>query len=349
MPFNVPKKKQDTKELISDIKDTIENGELTPIEQKPIEWDKVPIISTGSTLLDLTISGGKTYEGGIPASIFCEVHGPPGSGKTAILSTVGANAQLMGGDMRLQDPESRTDQEYARIYEIALDKTNYSRPARVEDIFEVIKTWDTPKKPKVLLTDSLAALTTQMEQDDKDGMSQQRAKQFHKGFRTNARIIAEMLWLCSNQEIDGPKGMNTPGGNAIKFYASLRIRLHQVEKIEVKKENKYGVKVTDIIGIESECFVTKSTVDDPYRSCPICIVFGLGLDDVRANLQYLKDMQKLTGYPTPDGKKYMGMDQAILHIEENGMQKALRDQTIIMWHEIQELFKFNRSRKKIHY
>lgn len=348
MKFKRPEE-QKADALVGQIQETINNEEFEPVEQKPIEWDKVPIISTGSTLLDLAISGGKTSEGGIPASIFAEVHGPPGSGKTAVLSSVGANAQSMGGEVQLQDPESRTDKEYARIYEIELDKENYSRPERVEDVFGFLETWDTHKKPKVLLTDSLAALTTQMEQDDKDGMSQQRAKQFHKGFRKNARLISEMLWLCSNQEIDGPKGMNTPGGNAIKFYASLRIRLYQTGKIEIKKKNQYGVEIEKIIGIKSDCYITKSTVDDPYRSCPMCIVFGLGIDDVRANLQYLKDMQKLTGYPTPDGKKYMGVDQAIAHIDEGGLHKELRKQTIQMWHENEALFSFNRNRKKVKY
>lgn len=336
-------------DLVEQIQETLETEEFESAERKPILWDQVAIISTGSTLLDLTISGGRTKYGGIPACIFAEAHGPSGSGKTALLSAVCSNVQRMGGATQNQDPEARLDKEYARIYDVEINKDNYSRPERVEDVFSFIETWDTPKRPKALFTDSLAALTTQMEQDDKDGMSQQRAKQFHKGFRKNARIISEMLWLCSNQEIDGPKGMNTPGGNAIKFYASLRIRLYQLGKVTVKKKNKYGVELENSIGIKTNCHITKSTVDDPYRECEIYIIFGLGIDDVRGNLQYLKDMQKLTGYPTPDGKKYMGMDQAIQHIEEDGLHKELREQTVDLWHENQELFKMNRTRKKIYY
>jgi RecA/RadA recombinase len=341
-----PSTPEQTEKLASSIKEEIDNGDLLEVEKKVISWKDIPIVSTGSTLLDLSISGGRVHEGGIPCCVLAEIHGPAGSGKTALLAAIGANVQAQGGEAQLQDPEARVDKEYARIYQIELDKTNYHRPETVSEVFTFLQSWKTEKKPKALLTDSIAALTTEREQDDKDAYGMQRAKEFSAGFRKNARIISDMLWVCSNQEREGDNGtVVTPGGKAVGFYASLRIRIVQKKKIEIIKKNSYGVEVKKIIGIQSECFVGKSTIDDPYRVCPLYIVFGLGLDNVRCNLQYLKDMQKLTSYPCPDGKNYMSMEQAITHVEENNLSKDLAKQTTEMWHEIENLFNSNRNRR----
>lgn len=341
--FNRPEKKDDNVEkIVALIENEIENGELEPIEQKPIAWEEIPVISTGSTLLDLSISGGRTETGGIPACILAEIYGPAGSGKTSVLATVGGNAQTMGLGVHMQDPEERVDKEYSRIYEIELDKSNYSRPRTVEEVFDFLG----KNKPGVLLTDSLAALTTELEQETGDKMGMRRAKLFSAGLRVNAGVVSQMLWLCSNQERQGDKGFFVPGGKAIEYYSSLRVRIYQKRIIEIEKTNAYGVKLKKAIGIQSECLVKKSTVDDPYRLCPIYIIFGYGIDDVRGNLQYLKDMQNLTGYPTPDGKKFRGIEQAIEYVEKNGLQEKLKKETISMWREIDEMFKtYKRSRK----
>lgn len=350
--------------VVDQIEEEIENGSDEPLEEKPILWDDVPIISTGCTLLDLAISGGRVKEGGIPACILAEFYGPAGSGKTAILAEIGANAQKMGGEIMYQDPEARLDKEYARIYGIQIDKKNYHRPETVHDVFDLVKKWDSDASPKVLLTDSLAALTTELEIDTGDKMGMRRAKEFSAGLRVHARTISDMLWAASNQEREGDNGHSTtPGGKAIPYYASLRVRIRQVEKIEVRKKfvpenipdwlkknddgegkkKKDGkpkeVEVKKYIGIESECFITKSTVDDPYRYAPIYIIFGQGVDDVRGNLQYLKDMYSLGGYPTPDGKKFMGMDGAVAYVRENQLEKPLRDQVIKTWQEAEALIK----------
>jgi len=372
------RRKSATEEIVDQVKDVIENEPLEPIEQKPILWDSVPIVSTNCTLLDLSISGGRLYEGGIPACILGEWHGPAGSGKTAILSEIGANVQKQGGDIQYQDPESRFDKEYARIYEIELDKKNYHRPSTVTEVFELIKTWKTNNFLKALITDSLAALTTDFEVKEGDKMGMRRAKEFSEGLRIHARTIGDMLWMASNQERDGKYGPSTPGGNAVGFYASLRVRIRQIEKIDLEKEfkpnnvpdwimgaqdkkdeeeeekkkvkrkkEKEDVKIKKVIGIKSECYVTKSTIDDPYRSAMIYIIFGHGIDDVRGNLQYIKDMYNLNSYATPDGKRYMGMEQAIAHVYEGDRIDDLKKQVVRTWHEIEELFRANRERKKI--
>ncbi len=351
--------KQDTKSLAEQVREQVKEEPII-VETKKIQWENVKIVSTGSTLLDLDISGGRIYEGGIPCCILCEVHGPSGSGKTALLSEVGASVQSQDGDIMYLDPEARMDLEYSRIYEMELDKTNYWRPDTVGKVFEHIKKWKSEKPgPMATLTDSLAALTTDLEMSDKgDKMGMRRAKEFSQGLRLNARIIANMLLLCSNQERDGDYGKVTPGGNAIGYYSSLRIRLKQVEKIESEKKlirtilekgkpKEVEIKISKAVGIKSEYLITKSTIDDPYRTNFIYIIFGYGIDDIRGNLQYLKEMKAANSYPCPDSKSYMGMEQAIKHIEENNLVADLKKETVIIWHEIEDLFKANRERKKV--
>jgi len=335
-------------ELAKQVEEEIEKEAEEFLKKKEVNWKDTPIVSTHSTLLDLAISGGRVYEGGIPCSILCEFYGPAGSGKTAILSEVGASAQELGGEIMYEDPEARLDQEYARIYNIELNKKNYFRPETVSQVFDLVTEWHKEhynKKIKVALTDSLAALTTDLEIDTGDKMGMRRAKEFSAGFRKSARMISDMLWICSNQEREGDKGITTPGGKAIPYYSSLRARIRQVKKIEVEKKLTSGTKVSKAIGIESECYISKSTVDDPYRKASVYIVFGYGIDDIRGNLQYLKDMKKTTSYKIGE-KSFLGMEQAIKYVEENDKAEDLRKETIETWHEIEELFQFNKERKR---
>lgn len=341
MGFAKKTEKKHEESLEDQMRQVVEE-EIESVEQKEIPWERVPIISTGSTLLDLSISGGRTTYGGIPACILVEIHGPAGSGKTAILSEVGSSGLNQGLDVQMQDPEGRIDKAYSEIYGFSLDKVDYYRPSTVSDAFKLMSS----KKPTILLTDSFAALTTELEIETGDKMGMRRAKEFSSGLRVWARTISDMLWVASNQERESDHGVVTPGGNAIGYYSSLRIRIKQVRKVEVEKELPSGVKVKKAIGIESECYIHKSTVDDPYRTAPIYIVFNYGIDDIRGNLQYIKNMKKTKTYVCPDGKSYLGMDQAIRHVEEKDLVKSLKNEVVMVWNEIEELFKSKYTRKK---
>lgn len=314
--------------------------------KKKEDYDYSKMVSTGSLLLDLAISGNKG--GGIPGGVILEIYGAAGSGKTAVLSEIGANAQSKGGQVMFLDPEARLDQEYARIYGIKLKKEDYHRPDTVTEMFDLIYNWEPKKSDKinVIATDSLAALSTDLEMESADKMGMKRAKSFSEGLRKTARIISNNGWIiaCSNQVRDGQFGETTPGGHAIPFYSSLRIRINQVGKIE-REIDINGKKVKKSIGIESSCYIRKSTIDDPYRECKIYIRFGYGIDDVMGNLQYLKDMTRATVYDCLDGKTYQSLEKAIIYVEENNLQDKLKDNVIEMWHLVEEKFKTNRQPK----
>jgi len=314
------------------------------------------IISTGSTLLDLAISGKRRTGGRLPGGIIVEIFGPSGSGKTAILSEICGNVQVKGGSVRLRDPEARLDKEYAEIY--GIDFTNkffdYARPKTVSEIFDDLFSWK-PKNENIINVyggDSLAALSTDMEMDDEDKMGMRRAKEFSQGLRKTCKKIADNNWLIvlTNQVRQGKEGETTPGGEAVKFYSSLRIRIGPAyPSSKIKKKIKVNIDGTEkeiekIIGINSTCKIAKSSVDEPHREAPLSIIFGYGIDDVRTNLQYVKDMTGKSMYDCFT-KEWKSMDNAIRYIEENNLESGLKERVIEIWEKVESSFDMNRKRK----
>ena len=311
-------------------------------------------VSTGSTLLDLIISGGRHKGGGIPGGIILEIFGPTSLGKTAILSEIVASAQSRGDNTRFLDPEARLDHEYSRIYGVDLDKADYHRPDTVKQVFDIIYGWNPEPAPigacNVIATDGLAALSSELEMSEKgDKMAGRRiAKDFNEGLRKTCRIIRNNDWLIANtnQVRTSDYGETTPGGKGIPFFSSLRIKVAKArENLITKKVKFYGKDQEQTIGIRTVCEVVKSSVDVPYRKCDIYILFNYGIDDIRGNLQYVKTV---TGASTYDGitKQYQAIRQAIRHIEKEGLQKELKEKTIKLWEELDEKFKEQRQPKQ---
>lgn len=322
-----------------------------PTDRKPV---LTRLLSTGSTLLDLAISGKVTKRGGVPGGIIAEVYGPSGAGKTAVLTSLAASGQSKGGAARFLDPESRLNQEYSKIYGLSLKRKDYYRPDYVSEMFDHIYGWQPKVKKKkaisVIAADSLAALTTQMEMSDGDAYGMRRAKEFSEGLRKTARVIANNNWLiaCSNQEREGPHGATTPGGRGIPYYSSLRMRIaKQFPKSKIYKEKKIGsTKVKRVEGIISKVSITKSSIDEPHREAVIYIVFGYGIDDIRGNLQFMKEMTGSSKYDCIS-KNYARMDQAISWIEEHNHEDELRDRTIELWNDVQKKFRTTRKKKLV--
>jgi len=326
------------------------------------------VISTGSTLLDLVISGGRRRGGGIPGGIVIEVSGRPATGKTALLAEMCASAQSRGGEARFGDPEARLDQEYTRTYGVSLaDNFAYCRPDTVVELFDDIWEWS-PSNPgaiNIYAGDSLAALSTEMEMEEEDKRGQKRAKDFSQELRKSCRMIAKNNWLIafSNQVRQGDMGDTTPGGMALPFYASLRIRLtfarqnsQLIREIKIGKEEKEETKkrrgkekekkttASGVYGIRSVARVIKSSIDVPFGEAPITIIFGYGIDSIRDELQYYKDM---TGEPSYNcfHKTYVSMEQAISFIEEHDLELDLKERTINLWERIQKELKIERKPK----
>lgn len=312
------------------------------------------VVSTGCTLLDLAISGSRVRGGGLPGGILVEVFGPPGSGKTAVLVETAANVQAKGGRVSFADPEARLDREYSALYGMELTKDSYMMPDTVEELFDFIhKLKVDPEIINLTCADSLAALSTEMEMAEQDKMGMRRAKVFSERLRKSCRLLAaeNRLLLCSNQVRQGDVGEVTPGGNAVPFYASVRVRLQKVESIKLERDYKnaltgeVGAKIERTIGIKTKFSVVKNSVDDPFRDGYFYLMFGYGIDDIRTNLQYVKDITKDSRYQAVD-KAYVQLNAACEYIEQNNLQHKLRENVIDVWEDVTRMLRVKRKPKE---
>jgi len=323
-----------------------------PVEKrKPYDGDMSNITHTGSTLLDLAISGGRIHGGGIPSGILVEIFGPSGSGKTVILSELAGMIQRKGGEVMFADPEARLNKQFARIFDLDTDEMSYDTPDTVIQVFEAVRAWEPTKKGiHGIFADSLAALSTDMEMEDEDKMGMKRAKDFSEQLRKTCRILSQKKYLmvCSNQIRQtmnqfGPK-YKSPGGEAVPFYASLRLRTEISKKIwETRKIA--GKEIKRVIGIQIVIEVFKSSVWKPFGTAPMTILFDYGIDDIRANLQYIKDFTKNTVYTHNKEKLSASMIESIQIIEEQGWEMTLREEVIELWENIESLFELERKKK----
>lgn len=320
----------------------------------PTKEEAPPLISTGSTLLDLAISGGRWPGGGIPPGILVEVFGPASAGKTVLLCEMAGGIRRMGGDVLFRDPEARLNREFAKLFGLEIDEVNYSMPATVPEVFGPVQQWQ-PENGTIngAFADSLAALTTDMEQEGKDQYGGRRAKEFSEQCRLTARALTEnnILMVCSNQmrqNLDaGPWGQKykSPGGEAIGFYASLRLRAKGSQKLSRKRTIR-GKEYSRAIGTETEFEVFKSSIWKTYRTAKVCILYDYGIDDIRANLQFLKDAKGGKKYALNGEEIGSGIEKAIEKIEEDDREEELRKEVISVWQEIEENFEQARKPKK---
>lgn len=316
------------------------------------------VISTGSTLLDLAISGDRVHGGGLPGGILVEAYGPSGSGKTVLLSEIAGDVQRKGGDVRFDDPESRLNTTFARMFGLDIDEDNYSIPDTVTEVFNNIRAWKPKSSSKEIIqgifVDSLAALSTKMEMDDDigDKTGMRRAKEFSEELRKTCRLIKDKnyLMVCSNQvreNIGATKYQvkeSTPGGKAMGFYSSVRLHFSTPTKIKLIKAIA-GKERERIIGVETKITVVKSSIAKPFRTADVTILFDYGIDDIRQNLQYIKDYTGNKIYALGNHNLDKSMEVSIKLIEASNLEKRLRNEVINLWKEVEAKYESNRKNK----
>ena len=326
-----------------------------PKKKQEYDGDPSKMISTGSTLLDLAISGGRVRGGGVPAGILVEIFGPASSGKTVLLSELAGAVQRQKGDVMFCDPEARLNKQFARIFDLDTDEINYSTPNTVPEVFSAVRKWE-PKEKGIhgIFADSLAALSTdmEMEKDEGDKMGMRRAKEFSEELRKTCRVLAKnnYLMVCSNQirqNLDaGPYGQKykSPGGEAIGFYSSLRLRMSNPKKIKEKRK-VHGKEVMRVVGVKTEVEVFKSSVWKPYRTAPITILFDYGIDNTRDCLQFIKDYSKNTIYTISAIALSNSIEESIHMVEEDHLESRLQNVVISLWEHIESKFETERKPK----
>lgn len=314
------------------------------------------MISTGSTLLDLAITGGRVHGGGIPGGILVEIFGPSGCGKTVMLCEIGGAIQRAGGSLMFHDPEARLNQQFAKIFDLDINSISYDTPDTIPALFQAARDWKTSGEGiNGIMADSLAALSTEMEmgKDEGDKMGMRRAKEFSEELRRTCRVLAKenYLMVASNQvrvNVDAGKygqKYSSPGGEAIGFYSSVRLRASSPAKI--KKEIKVAGKIVKrIVGVTTQFEVFKNSTWKPYRTAPVTILFDYGIDDVRQNLQYIKDFTRNKIYTVAGKKLAISMDESIQLVEQRNLEGRLKREVIRLWTSIEEKFDTERKTKK---
>jgi RecA/RadA recombinase len=349
-----------------------------PPEPEKEEVSVETVISTGSTLLDLAISGRRRKGGGIPGGILTEIFGPSGWGKTTLLSEICASAQNQGGFALIGDVERRLNPDFIRYMGLQITDKNLRQPVTVDDLQEMIL--EAPESGNgqidVVGVDGIASLISTQEMKTKkvkdeegnvheevigtkqDKRGSAKAKDLHSLCRRAKTEISKSnrLVVFTNQvQIKQEEFQSftpqmykekTPGGDAIPYYASLRMRIGPAKESHITKEIKVGGKtIKKTIGVRSNVYIWKSSICAPYASADVCIVFDYGVDDIRSNLEYIREMSGYKNYWAVD-RECQSIDSAIQNIEEQSFQQQLKDATISMWEEIETKFKFNRQPKQ---
>ncbi len=329
----------------------------TSIEnKKEYEGNDDLMVNTGSTLLNLAISGGRKRGGGLPIGIMVVAYGPSGTGKTVLACELAGELRRMGWNVNYKDAEGRLNKTFAKIFSLNLDEITYSKPDIIPEVFKELCNPKTKHDtPTGYIVDSLAALSTSLEMDNEDGdkMGGRRAKEFGMYLRKSKQIISKnnMLLFCTNQireNMDsgtwGKKDVN-PGGKAIEFYPSLILKFTSFKNITNEITFK-GKTIKRVVGIEGEIEVSKSSVWKPYRKAPISIYFDYGIDDIRENLKFVKKYTGNTMYQVNDLKLHSSIEKSIQMVENNDLEDDLKNQVIDLWMDIENKFEVERKPKK---
>lgn len=290
----------------------------------------VETIPSGSILLDEALG-----VGGYPKGRIIEIYGPESSGKTTLALHAVAEAQKKGGIAAFIDAEHALDPVYARNLGVNIDDLWISQPDNGEQALEITERLVRSGAIDIIVVDSVAALTPQAEIEGDMGdshvglqarlMSQALRKLTGILSKSNTTIIfINQIRMKIGVMFGNPE--TTTGGNALKFYASLRMDVRRIESI--------GKNADDIQGNRVRVKIVKNKVAPPFKKCELDLMFGTGISKtgslLDAALKY-NLIEKAGAWYSYEGEKIgQGRDKTLEYIKDNpefyaSLEAKLRD------------------------
>jgi recombination protein RecA len=320
------KKNKSITEAIRAIHKQFGSGSIMRLDGSEVQ--SVEVIPTGSVALDVALGCG-----GLPRGRIIEIYGPESSGKTTLTLHAIAEAQRTGGVCAFIDAEHALDTEYARRLGVDLEDLLVSQPDCGEQALEITDTLVRTSAIDLIVVDSVAALTPRAEIEGEMGDSHMglQARLMSQALRKLTAQISKtrtvVIFINQLRQKIGVVYGNpetTTGGNALKFYCSVRLDIRR------KKAIKRG---DETIGSECKVKVVKNKLAPPFREADFEILYGTGvnkLGELVDTAEKLGLVEKSGTWYSYDGAKIgQGRDKALAHFDEHPqIQQQLRDQLI---------------------
>lgn len=277
----------------------------------------VEVIPSGSILLDEALG-----VGGYPKGRIVEIFGPESSGKTTLALHAVAECQKMGGIAAFIDAEHALDPVYAKSLGVNIDDLWISQPDNGEQALEITERLVRSGAIDIIIVDSVAALTPQAEIEGDMGdshlglqarlMSQALRKLTGILSKSNATIIfINQIRMKIGVMFGNPE--TTTGGNALKFYSSVRLDVRRIESI--------GKNADELTGNRVRVKVVKNKVAPPFKKCEIDLMFGSGISKMGSLLDAATKhdiIEKSGAWYSYNGEKIgQGRDKTIEYLENN--------------------------------
>lgn len=311
-------------DAISQIKQRFGDGAIMRLgEAKTMEVDSVP---TGCLSLDLALG-----IGGVPRGRIIEIFGPESSGKTTLAQHIVAEVQKLGGLAAFVDAEHALDPEYAQKIGVNINELFISQPDTGEQALEIVETLVRSNAVDVIVVDSVAALTprAEIEGDMGDSHMGLQARLMSQALRKLAAIVSKskttVIFINQIRMKIGVMFGNpetTPGGNALKFYASVRIDIRRSAQIKQGEQ---------IVGNRTKVKIVKNKVAPPFRTCEFDIMYNEGIsiagDLLDLSVPYGILKKSGSNYYFGEEKLGLGRENAKLYLREHPeVQATIRTQ-----------------------
>ncbi len=281
---------------------------------------RVETISSGAITLDLALGGG------LPKGRVIEIYGPESSGKTTLALHAVAEVQKNGGVAAFVDAEHALDPTYSAALGVDIANLLVSQPDNGESALEIVDQLVRSSAVDIVVIDSVAALVPRAEIEGEMGDTQVglQARLMSKALRKIAGNIGKsgctVIFLNQlRQKIGVTYGSPevTTGGNALKFYASVRLDIRRIQTLKKGNEGEYGIR--------AKVKVAKNKVAPPFRIAEFDIIFGQGI----SSLGCLVDLAEQTGVIVRKGAWYSYNGENIGQGRDNTM-KYLEDKSEIV-------------------